>query len=630
MGGLPLVVWVTATSAGVPLATRCSGHISSGYEHTCAITATGSLQCWGSNDHGQLNVPPGYEWAMVSAGKFHTCGITTSATLLCWGRNKHHEAETLASHTWASVGAGSSFTCAVTTTGKLVCWGNNHYGEVDVPTGVFVSVSTGFGEHACALETSGAAACWGQGSDGQAATPGDVEWTAIAPGWLHTCGLATARRPGTNGSRVDAVGQIMCWGNNDFGQTSVPNILPAEGSHWVSVTSGHSFSCGVTDTGRLKCWGHLPFGAGNIPPGVRWSEVSAGYYHICGFSLDERVLCWGLDYDGQVEVPEGFVFSTACAKPAVPAEHKAGRGGCPERQIVGAGTGFRSRAAVVDECQRLQCGYYIWSQPGSEDRHAGKAWFCRDDFFDEATNGADWPTWEVGRIKVGCAEEEGDVRLSAYPRGEAYVFDGGEWTALCGDLSPETAGVICRQLGYDRAALTYTYWGPEFTPVALHRPECTGAEARVKDCPLAKGACDGHQNDVGMECVGGEAERRGGPDLVECGTAHVAHRAHKALGQAANSRVGGELTIMHDHHGRTVAPAELADVLGFESDDRLRAETDAAAAVHAAARLASAGAAAVLAVLAMGAARATWLAAGALAAAAAARRPPPAAAVVMV
>jgi alpha-tubulin suppressor-like RCC1 family protein len=28
--------------------------IDAGYSHSCAILATGSLRCWGLNDHGQL------------------------------------------------------------------------------------------------------------------------------------------------------------------------------------------------------------------------------------------------------------------------------------------------------------------------------------------------------------------------------------------------------------------------------------------------------------------------------------------------------------------------------------------------------------------------------------------------
>lgn len=173
----------------------------------------------------------------------------------------HHEAETLAGHSWADVSAGSSFTCALTTTGRAICWGCNHFGEADVPASILIDVASGFDEHACGLEDSKAIACWGEGWDGQLAVPRGLEWSSVSVGWLHSCGVVEARRlgatpssPGTStdesgdgndddvevgdlptrvvdGSstlKVDGddnlLGTIMCWGNNDFGQSDPPTL----------------------------------------------------------------------------------------------------------------------------------------------------------------------------------------------------------------------------------------------------------------------------------------------------------------------------------------------------------------------------------------------------------------------
>ena len=94
---------------------------TSGY-HSCAITHTGALLCWGVNEYGQAGntlypnqeEPGRYEptlvptqvteernWTSVSVSMTHTCATKSDGTLWCWGLNK------LNSDTYSRLGLNS-------------------------------------------------------------------------------------------------------------------------------------------------------------------------------------------------------------------------------------------------------------------------------------------------------------------------------------------------------------------------------------------------------------------------------------------------------------------------------------------------------------------------------------------
>lgn len=70
--------------------------------HTCALTSAGRVKCWGPNGDGQLgngskrnssrpvevsSLPSGM--TAVAVGGSHTCAITKTQRLECWGNNSH-------------------------------------------------------------------------------------------------------------------------------------------------------------------------------------------------------------------------------------------------------------------------------------------------------------------------------------------------------------------------------------------------------------------------------------------------------------------------------------------------------------------------------------------------------------
>src|SRR5512145_3204687 len=72
--------------------------VAAGFAHTCAITAGGTVKCWGANEHGQLGDGTATDHAIpvdvalpasataIAAGYVHTCAIA-GGEVYCWGDN---------------------------------------------------------------------------------------------------------------------------------------------------------------------------------------------------------------------------------------------------------------------------------------------------------------------------------------------------------------------------------------------------------------------------------------------------------------------------------------------------------------------------------------------------------------
>jgi len=329
--------------------------IATGFFHTCAITQTGAVRCWGNNKHGQLgdgtnnqgNINTPIDVAglrqgakAIAAGDYHTCAITQSGAVKCWGFNPsgqlgdgtNNQSNTPVDVAGLSYGAkaiatGELHTCAVTQSDAAVCWGNNLNGQLgdgtntyrNTPVRVFglssgVTDITAGKEHSCAMTNSGAIKCWGNNGAGQLGdgrgsyrnAPVDVSGlssgvTVIAAGSDRTCAITDD-------------GTVKSWGSNSYvhlkyepgSDRSTPGDIPGFGSGVTAIASGKEHNCALTASGAVKCWGNNASGQlgdettkdryapNDIPSlGSGNKAIAAGEYHTCALTQSGAVKCWG-------------------------------------------------------------------------------------------------------------------------------------------------------------------------------------------------------------------------------------------------------------------------------------------------------------------------------------------------
>ena len=229
-------------------------------------------------------------WRYVAVGRTHSCGLTVSNDLLCWGDNRAGQLRSAVTASslpipvvcgagevckFQSVSAGAERTCAVDTDGKLWCWGatgDNATGEAGTP-----NVSRWDGEIDALDFSSG----------------NKVLFTSVDLDLMDGCALSTGR-------------VLYCWHGapSSLDDRDIHN----RGTLYKSFSVGKRHICAQTTGFRLECFGDNTDGqiTGNFPgfPAPISQELqqilkrgghvpAAGAMNTCAQDPDDNTICWG-------------------------------------------------------------------------------------------------------------------------------------------------------------------------------------------------------------------------------------------------------------------------------------------------------------------------------------------------
>jgi len=366
---------ITLASSGIGNGTinntiQATNKFALAYLHSCAITATGGVQCWGDGSGGQLgygsviaysttpvtviNLPApvtkittGY-YSLTSNPNAPTetsfnCALLVNGAVYCWGDDTYGQlgngqtststaspvAATVEQNFVYDIATSAGTTCAVLKTGVIQCWGSNNYGELGNGTNTSsaaatsvlgitnaVSISAGNNDF-CATLSTGQVNCWGWNGSGQLGNQTDTE--SLNP--IAVTGVSSAKR--AVGGNVESCalmlgGTVSCWGDNTYGElgdgntTATLAITPVINITGVTDLSVGQWSACALIGGAIDCWGYNGLGdlgdggvtSTSIPTAVSHITtavaIGSGAFHSCAYLSSGGVDCWGYNYSGQL------------------------------------------------------------------------------------------------------------------------------------------------------------------------------------------------------------------------------------------------------------------------------------------------------------------------------------------
>ena len=255
-----------------------ASQVSVGTTQTCVVVADGRIQCWGSNDMGQL----GDGTTTTHTSPVFVNGISTAV----------------------SVSTYTNHTCALLGNGTVWCWGLNMYGELGN------GVATANDDYPLNMSPN----------PNPVQFLGVINAIAVSVGQVHTCVILADHTVECVGFRGDQGGDTGNGGGllgdgvprspTNYYSTTPVQVLDINNAK--ALGSNSNYTCALLSDETIKCWGYAidseftgnSLGVALSPVAISGitdaTQISVGPSNICYQSQNNNgSFCWGATASGQ-------------------------------------------------------------------------------------------------------------------------------------------------------------------------------------------------------------------------------------------------------------------------------------------------------------------------------------------
>ena len=259
---------------------------------------------WGLDNHGQASPPPGPAYVAAAGFPGRSFGLTREGHVIGFGTSllPHGLTDVVAMANgivlnsdgtlapWdpdaphfyhfplppglrdvVSVKTGDDWALALKADGTVVAWGYDAYGQLDMPDGLSDIVQIAAGDHhGLALKADGTVAIWGSNGFSPGPVPNSLtDIVAISAGDNHSTLLKS------NGQVLYAYGGAVADYDN-------PPIGPTTG---IAIVSGEDHNLALTPSGGVVGWGDNWFGQTTVPTAAGSGVLAIFAGHSQSFAL---------------------------------------------------------------------------------------------------------------------------------------------------------------------------------------------------------------------------------------------------------------------------------------------------------------------------------------------------------